>query len=381
MNRTNRIDFLDTLRAFIILLVIVMHTALAYIAPPFRDWIHAPQTNGLLSLFCVFAESGVLMPILFFISGYLALPSLSRHGTTEFLKGKLVRLGIPYAIGIFILSPILWLMAYYAGGGSLPLLQAFGRFFTFGTMGQFHFWYLGVLLLFFYLLTRVVKRFPGLLNVSSVTSRMPSALFFGTIIAFTTIVSFAVNQISNYSDWACLIIIQFQSVKFPLYYTYFMLGIYAYRNGWFKQGYHPRPFPWAGIYLAALLFTLGLYIKTGGIFTTELGKALINFSTSVEALSALMTCLALFEKLHSSERPLLQKLSGLSFNAYIVHLNLVFIILVLTRDAAIPVLLKYALQAALAVSLSWGISFLGSLTTALKGAIAKVRRTRSKALI
>jgi membrane-bound acyltransferase YfiQ involved in biofilm formation len=75
-------------------------------------------------------------------------------------------------------------------------------------------------------------------------------------------------------------------------------------------------------------------------------------------LSALMTCLALFQKLQGRDRPALQAISSLSYSAYIVHLNIVFAILYLSRDIALPLFPKYILQAVLALSISWGAAYL-----------------------
>jgi len=358
MNRLNRIDYLDVLRALIILLVIVMHTALAYLNPPYKDWVHARQSSGLFAIICFFAESGVLMPILFFISGYFTLPSLSKHGPAEFMKNKLVRLGIPFILGVFVLSPSLWAMSYYSDGGSLPLAQVVSLWFSRGYLGQFHFWYLGMLLLYFVLVYVAARRLPGLLKLGSGQPRRPSVRFFAVLIATSAAFCFVSNLTSNYTDWAILGLLQFQPVKLPLYNIYFCLGIYAWNNGWLREGYRPHLWPWAAIYAAAFACTAVVGIATS-VNPASLGaKLLINTSSSVEVLAALLTCLALFQKLHSAEHPWLQKLSGMSFNAYIVHPNVVFAVLILTRDAALPLPLTYGLQAVLAVSLSWGLSYL-----------------------
>jgi glucan biosynthesis protein C len=356
MNHKNRINYLDTLKAFIIVLVIIMHTALAYVG--FKDWVHNLQSDNAFYVICFFAESGVLMPIMFFISGYFTLPSLLKHGPAEFLKSKLTRLGIPFIIGVFILSPILWLFSYYSDGGTLPWIQAVSQWFSRGYLGQFHFWYLGMLLLYFILVVIVYKRFPGVLKASPDQSRQPSALFFVKLIAIATAFCFLANLGSQYTDWTILGLLQFQPVKLPLYNIYFVLGIYAWRMGWLTEGYRPRLFPWVGIYLVSFLSMVGLVSTMGTNPATILGKLVLNFAACVEMLSALMTCLALFQKLQGRDRPVLQAISSLSYSAYIVHLNIVFAILYLSRDIALPLFPKYILQAVLALSISWGAAYL-----------------------
>ncbi len=367
MNRYPRLDFLDYLRAFIILLVIVMHTALAYI-PNWPDWVHNPQTNGWFAVIAIFAESGVLMPIVFFISGYFTLSSLAKHGAVEFLKNKAVRLGLPFLIGVFIAAPTLYALSYYSDGGTLPFVQTVSLWFSRSYIGQYHFWYLNVLLVFFVLTVLAAKRFPGLLKANPSHSHLPTGLLFGAIVALNAALCFAVNLVIPYTTWTILGLLQFQPVKVPLYVSYFCLGIFAWKNGWFKEGYRPHLLPWIFIYIVSFLFMLLLGLKTSLELTTITQKLLANTVASVEVLSALMTCLALFQKLGRLDRPWLKRVSRLSFNAYLVHLSIAFAILYLARDIALPLLVKYALQALSAVIFSWGLAYgMSRLPGVLKG--------------
>jgi surface polysaccharide O-acyltransferase-like enzyme len=366
MNQNNRMDFFDGLRAFTIFLVIIMHTAMTFLG--FSNWVHNTQSNNaVLGLIAVFVESGVWMPILFFISGYFTLPSLQKRGPQAFLKDKLVRVGLPFLIGLSLLSPVLWLMGYYSEGGGLPPAQVLGSFFTLKNYSQFHFWYLGVLLLYFGLVALACKRFPGMLKAAPSAARPPSAIFFTGLVAITSLLCFGVNLFLPYGGWTCIGILQFQPVKAPLYTTYFLLGIYAYLKGWFKGGYQPRLWPWAALYALSFIFYLGLTVRTNGAPSLVTGKLLMNTTASIEVLSALLSFSALFQKLFNGERPWLRSLSSLSFTAYIVHLNVLFVIVLLTRDLALAVLVKYALQAGSSVVIAWGISALWRQMTQGKG--------------
>ncbi len=103
MNERTRLDFLDTLRVFIILLVIGLHTALAYASPHFANWAYNPQGSANFWIINFVIESGVLMPIMFFISGYFILPSAAKRSPWQFMKGKLIRLGLPFALVSLVL--------------------------------------------------------------------------------------------------------------------------------------------------------------------------------------------------------------------------------------------------------------------------------------
>ncbi|KNY25248.1 CARDB domain-containing protein [Pseudobacteroides cellulosolvens] len=78
-----RLDFLDSLRAFIVFLVIIMHTAMAYIIPPFPGWVYNPKSNNnIFGSIALLLEGPFLMSVMFFIAGYFTMPSLVKYGST-----------------------------------------------------------------------------------------------------------------------------------------------------------------------------------------------------------------------------------------------------------------------------------------------------------
>jgi surface polysaccharide O-acyltransferase-like enzyme len=100
-----RLVFLDNLRYLMVLLVIVHHAVAAYAATATHWQVHdtpflaADVIRQLLDVF--------MMPVLFFIAGYLALPSLERKGPWGFLVGKGRRLLVPWALAVLVFVPIM----------------------------------------------------------------------------------------------------------------------------------------------------------------------------------------------------------------------------------------------------------------------------------
>ncbi len=110
---------LDTLRAFVILLVLSFHSALAYLAflpsapfafdkPPY-SWrsfpIVDPARSLALELFCAWQDT-FLMSLFFFLSGLLVWLSLERKGVGAFLRDRTLRLGLPFAVVVLFLMPV-----------------------------------------------------------------------------------------------------------------------------------------------------------------------------------------------------------------------------------------------------------------------------------
>ena len=116
---------LDNLRGIVILIVLAFHSALAYVSwvdaptvgfdsPPYA-WrafpIVDPHRFFGFDLFCAWQDI-YLMSLLFFLSGLFVWPSLQRKTNWQFLRDRVLRLGIPYAFGIAVIIPIAEYPAY-----------------------------------------------------------------------------------------------------------------------------------------------------------------------------------------------------------------------------------------------------------------------------
>ncbi len=65
-------------------------------------------------LFCAL-QFVVLMPFMFFLSGLFVWTSLSRRGSWTFLRNRLIRIGVPFVIGVYLLMPLAYYPAYRVG--------------------------------------------------------------------------------------------------------------------------------------------------------------------------------------------------------------------------------------------------------------------------
>src|SRR5258708_39649832 len=110
---------LSNLRGFAIVMVVAFHAFIAYLgsqpasplpfdAPPY-GWRANPIVDSArwfgFDLFCAL-QYVYLMQLLFFLSGLFVWPSLSRKGSGRFLYDRLVRLGTPCPVGLYLLMPV-----------------------------------------------------------------------------------------------------------------------------------------------------------------------------------------------------------------------------------------------------------------------------------
>ena len=116
---------LKNLRGVLLLLIVAFHSFSAYIVtqpttppafdlPPY-DWRVFPIIDNErwlgFDLFCAF-QFLYLMQFMFFLSGLFVWPSLQRKRWKGFLAHRLVRLGIPFLIGVYLVMPIAFYPVY-----------------------------------------------------------------------------------------------------------------------------------------------------------------------------------------------------------------------------------------------------------------------------
>ena len=87
-----------------VVLVVLYHAVAAYaiVAP---HWI-VHDTNTFAADIIRELSDVFMIPILFFAAGYLALVSLKKKGAWKFLKDKVKRLLVPWALAVFIIAPL-----------------------------------------------------------------------------------------------------------------------------------------------------------------------------------------------------------------------------------------------------------------------------------
>jgi hypothetical protein len=110
---------LNNLRTFAIVIVLAVHSFVAYLAsspassfrfddPPFR-WRSIPIVDGDrwlgFDIFCAHQDA-YLIALLFFLSGLFVWPSLTRKGARNFLRDRAIRLALPFALAVGLLMPV-----------------------------------------------------------------------------------------------------------------------------------------------------------------------------------------------------------------------------------------------------------------------------------
>jgi len=108
---SERLLFFDNVRYVVIICVVVFHAAVGYSGAG-EFFMEATSDWGLWAVRQ--AVVAFIMPLLFFVAGFFALPSLRGRTYASFLSRKVWRLGIPWLLGVLFLGPLMPYLGYYS---------------------------------------------------------------------------------------------------------------------------------------------------------------------------------------------------------------------------------------------------------------------------
>jgi hypothetical protein len=214
---------LDRSRTFIIMLVLIHHSVIAYTYYGHTD----PHSFLGFDTVVVFNDS-FFMSTMFFLSGLFVWPSLQRRGTGCFLRHRWWRLGLPFIVAVVIVMPV----AYYAVELRLQHDISFAAFWwktvTVGPWPSGPAWFVWVLLALDVLAAAAYRAAPGCIEaigrLSLVSFARPGlffwALLIGSIIAYVPAVLYF-----GASRWFTAGPVAIQASRILLYLLYFFAGV------------------------------------------------------------------------------------------------------------------------------------------------------------
>ncbi len=379
--QTERLVFLDKIRYSVVLLVVVLHAACAYTnIIPWWSVLDAERST-LLDLFIILLDMFV-MPVLYFIAGYFALPSLRKHGAGGFAIRKLKRLGLPLLLlGIFLV-PVVGYIGYHGrtpdptgfftywwrqmpSAFSLQWVHFVNPQVAARHMNDFaiwHLWFISLLLIFF-LLTALVYRWLWRPHWQERQPPSPTNYAVMRVLVTTAAgIGLSVALVNRYCpDWSWAKwggFIMFQPTRVPVYAGLFIFGIYTFARRWFTASSLPGS-PW--LWLAACgVLSLALLVVAKAMLTIP---APIPWSRALsQGLLRALLCLAYIGLLTTlgwrfSRRPnaFWRNLYPVSYDIYLIHLPIVVGLQWMVAALPVSIYLKFTLVAAAGVALSWGL--------------------------
>lgn len=393
----DRIISLDNLRYFSVLCVIILHATPAYIIGTSAWWpVIDPDRTLTASILATFFDA-FAMPLLFYIAGFFAIPTIQRKGIALFLKGKLSRLGIPWIICILTINPITLLIAYYLRN-KLTLATSFGDLwlsyiqhfaeFTFRIRNwssdpvpqyfQGYMWFISMLFVFFLIFAfiyKVKRNWFTTINESCkpVNASISKTLQFLFLAGFLTfflseiLIFFLVIPVTRDPEaWVSFSgFIELQPSRLFLHMIYFVLGILTYKNKWIERAIFPGHLTTWTIsffillfifYSANILYINNIYLKSPRNVIIIYGTAAF-FLRNLLTMSILGLFMALALRYWNRPTKINRNLASNSYDMYIAHYPIVIILqFALFFIPGIPGLIKFGVVSTLSIIFTYSVS-------------------------
>jgi glucan biosynthesis protein C len=354
----SRLVFLDNLRAAAIILVVVLHASITYMAFAPDWWYVLDRHRSLLFTAIVLLVDVPLMPALFFVAGYSALPSLQRRGPGGFVREKIVRIGIPWAFGTVFLAPLSAYMIYVSRHVPMGYLEFWRTDFWGPMFQQSVYWFLGVLFLFFLLVAWHWGSQPEAVRAREPRPETPGTPVFVAVVALTAGWAILEAPVAGLDDWwhlGWLLVIQPARVAF--YAGYFLLGIYAERRAWFRAAaYRPELGPWGwGCVISGIVY---LGYRWRGDPTTYGQRAVAAVLFAIFCLTAVIAGIALFQMARGGTGRVSRTLASNAYGTYYVHPLILYPLAYAIRDFGAPTVVKALILVAVTLAASIATSAL-----------------------
>jgi len=365
-----RLVYLDNLRSFVVMLVVVMHSNVTYSG--MGSWYYKEAgtaqlgaiSRALFGLYGCFTQAW-FMGILFFLSGLLAAGALARRntpgGTGAFVRDRLFRLGAPLLVYMLLVHP---LTVYFLYDHSRFLHTiSLARFYTdfiieghvLSATGPL--WFAEALLIFCLLYALFRAIFPASISEKTAPPRGRTLLLLALITsagAFLIRLAWPIG--TNF--------LNLQFCFFASYIVLFILGVHAGEHRWLEAVTEAssRRWLWAGlmgipVWFALILATGALRGKPplieGGFHWQSLAYA---FWEGFVAIAMAVGMVGFFKRAVNWDNRFTRLCSTNCFRVYMFHTPVLVGISMLFANWHAPMLAKHAVVAPLACIASLALS-------------------------
>jgi glucans biosynthesis protein C len=368
---------LSNLRGVVILLVVAFHSVLAYLgsrprtqapfdAPPYH-WRAFPILDSErwfgFDLFCA-SQYVYLMHFMFFLSGLFVWSSLQRKGTMRFLYDRVLRLGVPFVLGVYLLMPVAHYPVYLvtAVDPSWSGFWAHWIALPFWASGQL--WFLWVLLAFNIVAAALLSAAPrtgAFLGRLSAKAGDHPGRYFLALVAISALAYLPLASAFRPWQWVQWGPFALQPSMTLHYVVYFFAGIgvgaFGIERGLLgSAGMLAKRWPlWvAGAFGAFLLWIIPTALSVNGWDTAVPGLQIIADLGLVLSCAGISFGLAaVFVRFATERWPGFDSLSDHAYGIYLVHYVYVIWLQYFLLGVALFAIAKAAIVFTATVILSW----------------------------
>jgi hypothetical protein len=356
---------LDRARTFLTLVVLLHHAVI-----PYTYFGHTDPKSWIGFDVVVTATDSFFMAMFFFLSGLFVWPGLGHKSPAIFLRDRLLRLGLPFAIAALTVIPI----AYYAISlrqhPEIGFSEFWWKMVTVGPWPSGPIWFVWVLLAFDLtssLLYRVSAHLVDPINrLSQRGFDQPSVLFLfllvvSAIVYIPALLYFGPNRWFEFGPFSV------QANRILLYAAYFFIGAGIgaanFERGVFSADGRLAKSSWGWIVATLIPYCLiwvMIYIKREILgnpdpqphwYLAFYGLFFVTFSAAI-----LFAILAYFLKFKQSGWSVLDPMQGDAYGMFLVHYPIALWLQYWLFDYDLPAIVKASIGFALTIPLSWALT-------------------------
>lgn len=367
MDKTNetaqRFYGLDGLRAVMVLLGVVIHSALNYVESP-RGWFYHDSANSDLFNYLTLFLHIFRMPIFFVMTGFFTNLLIHKRGTGSMLKNRIQRILLPFVVGWIILFPLMMAGGHYATHHSQP--NAFLESIQYLLSGGFlendpyltHLWFLYYILLIvplFLIIEKVRTTLPQ--KTQQILQRFfkKSATSAWGVVLFSLPISLLML-----SMWQISLKAPYSFIPEPdivaAYLIFFYFGATLYAQRTLLDVFRKRV--WTNLFLATLMFVgVVVCIRALNPSTPKEFKNFIMFGGILFCSAAIWFYLYAFtgfcQKYWDKPIQWLRYISDASYWVYMVHIIFTIWVPVSMANLPLPSGLKFLITLSVSTTLSF----------------------------
>ena len=366
--------WIDYLRSFIILTVVIHHATLSYTTfANVNNEAYILSTHPIIDgnrwvgfdIFVYFNDI-FFMSLMFLISGFFVISTIKRKGARLFLGDRFRRLFIPFILGVTVIALLAYYPAYINSHENKNILKYAVDFFIAEFWPPGPAWFLWVLFIFNLIFIWIYPRLGSFLerlgqSLPGIADRPALLIIYWFLLIW--IIYVPVRLVFGPDGWASLGPFDFQISRFLLYFGFFILGIIvgtmpfdkgvlsdksSFMKQWLKF-----------IFLALLTFLLLLGAETPLNKLVQAGKISGLSSkliySSIFVASCIFSCAAYLTtaKVIFKRKTLFwDAITSNSFTIYLIHYIFIIWTQYFLLNAGIHVIVKFLIVALSSIILS-----------------------------
>tara|TARA_B100000579_G_scaffold390795_1_gene365536 strand:- start:14893 stop:15981 length:1089 start_codon:yes stop_codon:yes gene_type:complete len=308
-----RLNYLDSIRAFAMYLGIVLHVTLTLL-PWYGDY-EMKEGYGLLLIFI----HGFRMPLFMIISGFFSQMIINKKGVIKFIDNRLRRIGLPYLIFVPIITVLFissfWIGSVFVDWDSVNITNDAKESKANDEFDHGHLWFMYFLLIFTFIYSAIIY-FLRKINIKIktiyylITMIVMSLVFL--IFQPGEVISRPATDLSFFPHWSIL----------GYYFTFFLFGalFFSLKNNGQRFIERISKIQIFFYWIPVASFIICLIVEDNKIYM--LGE-LFNF---IFTWSSILVIVLIFYKFINKSSSKIRYLSNASYYIYIIHIPFIILL-------------------------------------------------------